>query len=178
MNTAEFMEAHGIERAALFAQEHIFRVSLLQALLSYNIRKSPKRSSRCRYPSQLEFGEWDNSLTEKPKSTAKAFTYIMLKGSLLKGLRPLTCRQFYKVKKSCLAEERFIFQRIEEASKKVVRYRELVHKAIKAVGGKEGLPFVNANLKHCDSYLSETLVSTIYHCTTCNMIFKVNSIVT
>ena len=74
MSTAEFMEVHGIERAALFSQEHICRVSLVQARLSYNIRETIKRRSRCKYPSQFEFGEWDNSFTEKPKSTAKALT--------------------------------------------------------------------------------------------------------
>ena len=79
----------------------------------------------------LTSGVKQTFLTSISLVTKAQFNYILLNESQLKGLRALASKQFFKVKQACLNEEQFPIVRLEEAHAMVVRYRELMYKAVK-----------------------------------------------
>ena len=101
--------------------------------MGLSIIKSTKRVTNQCFPYVLEFGEWDSLISESPKRTAQAFNYILLKGSNIRGLRPLTAKQFFKMKDATLREDSFPTSLLPEAESLVVQYREKIHRSMKEV---------------------------------------------
>ena len=87
----------------------------------------------------------------------------------------MTAQQFLKVKKNCIRENTLPIMRLREAKEIICKFRDKIYKAIKKSKGRENLPKVPANQKHCGEYLSETFVPGITFCSTCKCIFNESS---